>query len=172
MPTAEKEAFVEEFSGKLNEAKGLFLADFSGMDVATVTAMRADLRKRGVQYTVVKNTLLRLACRKNGLESLEPFLQGPTALAYSTESEVEAARALVDFAKEHDRPKVKAGVIGEKFYSMEEVLALAALPSREVLLSQVLGTLIAPMTELLGSVNALLASPAQLSDGLAKKQES
>ena len=84
MPTAEKEAFVEEFAGKLSEAKGVLLADFSGMDVATATALRNDLRKRNVRYFVVKNTLLRLAARQSGMEALEPYLQGPTALAYST----------------------------------------------------------------------------------------
>ena len=171
MPTAQKEAFVEQFTGKLGEAKGLYLADFVGMDVAQVTALRADLRKRGVYYHVVKNRLLRLAARNSGMEALEPYLEGPTALAYSVESEVEPARAIVDFAKEHDKPVVKAGIIGEKLYTKEEILQLAELPSREVLLSQVLGTLVAPMSSFLGAVNALLAAPAGLSDQLAGKQE-
>ena len=74
MPTQQKEAFVEEFTGKLAEAKGLYLADFVGMDVAQVTALRADLRKQGVEYHVVKNRLLRLACRNSGMEALEPYL--------------------------------------------------------------------------------------------------
>jgi large subunit ribosomal protein L10 len=172
MPTAQKEAVVEEFTGKLKDAKSLYLADFKGMDVATVTALRADLRGRGIEYFVVKNTLLRLACRQTGMEALEPFLEGPTALAYSTESEVEPARALVQFARVHTKPVVKAGVIGERLYSKQEILQLAALPGREELLAQVLGTVTAPMTAFLGAVNALISSPAQLTDALERKQQS
>jgi large subunit ribosomal protein L10 len=172
MPTAQKEAFVEDFTGKLKEAKGLYLADFTGMDVATVTALRDDLRGKGVHYIVVKNTLLRLACHNTGMDALVPFLEGPTALAYSTESEMEPARALVTFAKEHARPVIKAGIIGERLYSMEEVLQLAALPGRQELLGQVLGTIVAPLSSFLAAVNALLASPAQLTDALEKKQQS
>jgi large subunit ribosomal protein L10 len=171
MPTARKEAFVEDFTGKLKEAKSLYLADFTGMDVATVTALRDDLRGKGVHYIVVKNTLLRLACRNTGMEALEPFLEGPTALAYSTESEMEPARAIVSFAKAHTRPVIKAGIIGERLYSMEEVLQLAALPGREEMLGQVLGTIVAPLSSFLAAVNALVASPAQLTDALEKKKQ-
>jgi large subunit ribosomal protein L10 len=172
MPTAQKEAFVEEFTGKLKEAKSLFLADFNGLDVETATALRSELRGRGVHYQVVKNTLLRLACRQTGMEALEPFLEGPTALAYSIDNEVEPARALVTFAKEHQRPVVKAGIIGERLYTAEEIIQLASLPGREELLSQVLGTIIGPLTLFLGAVNALMAAPAQLVDALEQKQQS
>ena len=78
---------------------------------------------------------------------------------------------MVDFAKEHEKPVVKAGIIGTRLYSMEEVLQLAELPGREELLSQVLGTVTAPLSNFLGSVNALLAAPAQLTDALSGKQE-
>jgi len=171
MPTAQKEAFVEDFTGKLKEAQSLYLADFTGMDVATVTALRDDLRGKNVHYIVVKNTLLRLACRNTGMEALEPFLEGQTALAYSTESEVEPARALAAFAKTHARPVIKAGIIGERPYSMEEVLQLAKLPGRHEMLGQVLGTIVAPLSSFLAAVNALVAAPAQLTDALEKKQE-
>ena len=172
MPTAQKESFVKDFTGRLKDAKGLYLADFTGMDVATVTALRDDLRGKSVHYLVVKNTLLRLACRNTGMEALEPFLEGPTALAYSTENEVEPARALVTFAKAHTGPVIKAGIIGERLYSMEEVLQLAALPGRHELLGLVLGTIVAPLSSFLAAVDALVASPAQLADALEKKQQS
>jgi large subunit ribosomal protein L10 len=172
MPTARKEAFVEDFTGRLKEAKGLYLADFTGMDVATVTALRDELRGKNVNYMVVKNTLLLLACKNSGMDALEPFLEGPTALAYSTENEVEPARALVTFAKEHTKPVVKAGIIGERLYTMEEVIQLASLPGREELLAQVLGTVTAPLSSFLAAVNALMASPAQLADALEQKQQS
>jgi large subunit ribosomal protein L10 len=170
MPTAEKEKVVQEMSSELSGAKGLVLADFSGMDVETVTALRATLRSKGVRYRVVKNTLLKIACQARGLSSLDPYLEGPTAIAYSTDSEVEPVRVIVEFAKKHERPSVKAGVIGDRLYTKKELMQLAALPSREELLSQVLAVMIAPMTQFLGAVNALLSSPAALAGQLEQKK--
>ena len=170
MPTAEKERVVREMNGELTGAKGLLLADFSGMDVETVTALRATLRAKGVRYRVVKNTLLKIVCKERGLSSLDPYLEGPTAIAYSTDSEVEPVRVIVEFAKKHERPVVKAGVIGERFYDRKELLALAALPPREELLALVLGAVTAPMSQFLGAVNALLSAPATLAGELEKKK--
>jgi large subunit ribosomal protein L10 len=170
MPTAEKVTLVEEYGSKLGQAKSLLLADFTGMDVETVTRLRRDLRRQGVEYRVLKNTLLKLACRRTGMAALEPFLEGPTAIAYSVEDEVSPARALVTFAKQHERPVVKAGMIGERFYSKEELIQLAALPPRDILLGQVIGTIVAPLSSFLGAVDVLLASPAALADSLSRKQ--
>jgi large subunit ribosomal protein L10 len=170
MPTAQKEQVVREMNGELTGAKGFVLADFSGMDVETVTALRATLRSKGVRYKVVKNTLLKIVAKERGLSALDPYLEGPTAIAYSTDSEVEPVRVIVEFAKKHERPVVKAGIIGERLYTKKDLLALAALPSREELLSQVLSVVIAPMTQFLGAVNALLASPAALAGQLEQKK--
>lgn len=170
MPTAEKVAVVEKYESKLANAKSLLLADFTGMDVETVTLLRRDLRRQGVEYRVLKNTLLKLACRKTGMQALEPYLEGPTAIAYSVEDEVSPARALVSFAKQHERPVLKAGIIGERLYSKEELLQLAALPPRDVLLAQVIGTMVAPLSTFLSAVDALLSSPATLSDALSKQK--
>ena len=170
MPTAQKEAIVQEYGGKLSDAKSLLLADFTGMDVATVTALRAQLRKDGVHYRVLKNTLLRLACAQSGMDALTPFLEGPTAIAYSVDDEVAPARTLVDFAKIHERPVLKAGIIGERLYTQQELIQLAGLPTRDVLLAQVIGTIVAPLSTFLGAVDALLSAPASLADSLGKKQ--
>jgi len=172
MPTAQKEAIVKEYGGKLSDAKSLLLADFTGMDVATATALRANLRKGGVEYRVLKNTLLRLACSQSGMEALSPYLEGPTAIAYSVDDEVAPARLLVEFAKLHERPVLKAGVIGERLYTKEELIRLAGLPPRDVLLAQVIGTIVAPLSSFLGAVDALLSSPATLADALERKQGS
>lgn len=171
MSTPQKEAAVREMNGELSGAKGVLLADFTGMDVETVTALRATLRAKGVRYRVVKNTLLKRVCEERGLALLSPYLAGPTALAYSTEDEVEPARVIVEFAKKHERPVVKAGMIGERLYTREEILKVAALPGREELLAQVLGTIVAPMSMFLGAVDALLASPARLAGALEKQKE-
>jgi large subunit ribosomal protein L10 len=172
MPTAEKEALVQDVSARLKGVKGMYLADFTGMTVEKVSALRAKCRAAGVEYKVIKNTLLKRAVHGHDIKELDEFLEGPTALAFSTESEVEPARVLIEFAKDGDKPIVKAGLIGNRLYSAAEVKQLAALPPRDVLLAQVLGTISAPLSNFLGSVNALLASPAQLTAALEEKKGS
>jgi large subunit ribosomal protein L10 len=172
MPTAEKEALVQEVSDRLKGVKGMYLADFTGMTVEKVSALRAKCRASGVQYKVIKNTLLKRAVNQNGMTQLDEFLEGPTALAYSMDSEVEPARVLIEFANANEKPIVKAGLIGDRLYSADEVKQLALLPPRDVLLAQVLGTISAPLTNFLGAVNALLASPAQLAGALEEKKGS
>jgi large subunit ribosomal protein L10 len=172
MPTAEKEALVQEMAERLKGGKGMYLADFTGMTVEKVSALRAKCRASGVEYKVIKNTLLKRAIHVHGLKQLDEFLEGPTALAYSTESEVEPARVLIEFAKANEKPLVKAGLIGDRLYSADEVKQLALLPPRNVLLAQVLGTITAPLSGFMGAVNALLASPAQLAGALEEKKGS
>ena len=172
MPTAEKEALVQDVTERLKGVKGMYLADFTGMTVEKVSALRAKCRAAGVEYKVIKNTLLKRAVHGHDIKELDEFLEGPTALAFSTESEVEPARVLIEFAKDGDKPIVKAGLIGNRLYSAVEVKQLAALPPRDVLLAQVLGTISAPLSNFLGSVNALLASPAQLTAALEEKKGS
>ena len=172
MPTAEKEALVQDVSVRIKGAKGMYLADFSGMTVQKVSALRARCRAAGVQYKVIKNTLLKRAVHEHGLTQFDEFLEGPTALAYSMESEVEPARVLIEFAKDNEKPLVKAGLIGDRLYSADEVKQLASLPPRDVLLAQVLGTISAPLTNFLSAVNALLASPARLAGALEEKKGS
>jgi large subunit ribosomal protein L10 len=121
MPTAEKEALVADVATRLAGAKGLYLADFTGMSVDKVSALRARCRASGVRYQVIKNTLLKLACNERGVTEFDAFLDGPTALDYSTDSEVEPARVLVEFAKENERPVIKAGLIGGRLYTAAEV---------------------------------------------------
>ena len=170
MPTVEKEQLIQETTERLQGAKSLYLADFSGMSVEKVTALRAKCRAAGVHYKVIKNTLLKRAANAMGVTQLDAYLEGPTVLAYSTESEVEPARILVEFARENEKPLIKAGLIGDKLYSAEEVKQLALLPPRDVLLAQVLGTITAPLSQFLGAVDALLASPARLAGALEEKQ--
>jgi len=170
MPTAEKEQLVQDVIQRLQGVKSMYLADFSGMTVEKATTLRARCRAAGVHYTVIKNTLLKRAVNSMGVTQLDAYLEGPTVLAYSLDSEVEPARVLVEFARENERPQVKAGLIGDKLFGAEEVKQLALLPPRDVLLAQVLGTISAPLSQFLGAVDALLASPARLAGALEEKQ--
>ena len=170
MPTAEKEQLVEDITGRLEGVKSMYLADFSGMTVEKVTALRAKCRASGVHYKVIKNTLLKRAAHAVGVTQLDAYLEGPTVLAYSLDSEVEPARVLVEFAKDNEKPLVKAGLIGDRLYVAEEVKQLASLPPRDVLLAQVLGTIVAPLSSFLATIDALVASPARLAGALEEKQ--
>jgi len=129
--------------------------DYKGIDVATDTEMRRKLREAGVDYTVVKNTMLRLAARQAGLDALEPFLEGPSALAVSTEDPVAPAKVLYDYIGKPNIPiSVKAGYVDGNVISAEQVEALSKLPAKEVLVQQVLGTMLAPVSGLANVLNA------------------
>jgi large subunit ribosomal protein L10 len=172
MSTAAKEQVVETTTKHLGDVKGIYLADFTGMSVQAISELRKRCREERVQFLVIKNTLLKRALNARGISELDDFLAGPTGLATSCEDEVTPARVLAGFAKENDqRPRIKAAVLEGKLFDESQVQTLAALPSREVLLQQVLGTLIAPMTQFLGAMNATLRLPAVMADVLARERE-
>ncbi|MBX5476398.1 MAG: 50S ribosomal protein L10 [Clostridia bacterium] len=143
-----KEARVAEIKEKLERAPAAVLADFRGLTVADDTELRRRLRAAGVEYSVVKNTLLGLAAKQAGITGLEPHLEGPTAIAFSFSDATAAARELSAFAKDHQQLQIKAGILEGRVVSAAEVKALADLPPREVLLAKVLAGIQAPLTQL------------------------
>ncbi len=170
MPTPQKEQILQETQAKIADVRGLYLADFSGLTVESMTALRRKCREQGVQFKVVKNTLLRRAFNDRGITELDAYLVGNTGLVFSPTSEMAPAKILSDFAKENDKLKVKAAVVDGRLFDSKSVAVLATLPSREVLLSQVLSTFIAPMTQFLAAVNAALATPANMADALHREK--
>ena len=170
MPTPEKQQILQDTSDRIRDAQGLYLADFSGMDVATLSALRRKCREQKVQFRVIKNTLLKRALNARGITALDEYLWGPTGLVFSHESEVTPAKILATFAKEHERPRIKAAVVEGRLFDEKAVALLATLPSREVLLGQVLATFIAPMTQFLAAVEATLTLPAVMADVLAREK--
>ena len=170
MPTAEKEQILQDTSDRIREVQGLYLTDFSGMNVHTLSLLRRKCREQSVEFHVIKNTLLKRAFNARGITELDDFLVGPTGLVFSPKSEVSPAKILSDFAKEHERPRIKAAVVNGQLFDEKAVATLATLPSREVLLSQVLATFIAPLTQLLAAIDATLALPAVMADVLEKER--
>ena len=170
MPTPQKEAILQDTQQRIAQVRGLYLTDFSGMTVQSLSLLRTKCREQGVQFKVIKNTLLRRAFNERGIQELDDHLVGPTGLVFSPTDEMAPAKILADFAKEHEKPRVKAAVVDGRLYDEKAILQLAKLPSREVLLSQLLGTFVAPMTTFLGAVNALLATPANMADALAREK--
>ena len=170
MPTPQKEQILRDTSERTRDVRGLYLADFTGMSVEKLSLLRKKCRDQKVQFRVIKNTLLKRAFNARGITELDAFLEGPTGLVFSAVSEMTPAKILSDFAKEHERPRIKAAVVDGRLFSEKQISQLAALPSREVLLSQLLGSIIAPMTTVLGAIESLLSSPASLANALGAKQ--
>ena len=153
MPNAkvlsEKQAVVEALTQKLQGAAAGVLVDYKGITVAEDTALRAELRKNNVDYAVVKNTLLRFAVDKVGMNELDGLLSGTTALAVCADDPVAPARVVNDFAKKlNDRFEIKGGFMDGKVMPLDEVMALAAIPPLPQLRAQVLGTMLAPISAL------------------------
>jgi large subunit ribosomal protein L10 len=170
MPTPEKQQIVEDTQESIRDVRGLYLADFSGMSVYTLSLLRSKCREQKVQFRVIKNTLLKRAFNANGITALDDYLAGPTGLVFSSESEVAPARILATFAKEHEKPRIKAAVVDGRLFDEKAIATLATLPSREILLSQVLATFIAPMTQFLAAVEATIALPAVMADVLEREK--
>ncbi|MPQ27161.1 50S ribosomal protein L10 [Bacillus paralicheniformis] len=143
-----KKVVVEEITSKLKESKSTIIVDYRGLNVAEVTELRKQLREADVEFKVYKNTMTRRAVEQAELDGLNDFLTGPNAIAFSTEDVVAPAKVLNEFAKKHEALEIKAGVIEGKVSTVEEVKALAELPSREGLLSMLLSVLQAPVRNL------------------------
>lgn len=156
MNRSEKEQRVEALSGALAQARLLCLADFQGLNVEEISALRRSLRASKAEIHVVKNTLAKRAIRGTPLQELEPYLAGPTAIAYTSTDPVEPAKALIRFAKDNPKLKLKAGFLEGKVLSADGIEDLSKLPAREVLLASLLGTLKSPPTALVNVLSGIL----------------
>ena len=151
----EKMQIVADIVQKLSDSKTTILTDYRGLDVAEVTELRKSLREAGIEFKVLKNTLVRRATAEVNLTDIDEFLAGPTAIAFSYDDLVAPAKILSDFAKKHDALEIKAGLLEGKFINSDEIKALASLPSREGLLSMLLSVLQAPMRNFALAVKAV-----------------
>ncbi|MBQ8026341.1 MAG: 50S ribosomal protein L10 [Oscillospiraceae bacterium] len=160
MPNAkvlsEKQAAVEALAEKLNGAAAGVLVNYSGISVADDTALRRELREANVEYAVIKNTLLRFALDKTGLQELDSLLEGTTSLAISREDPVSPAKILKKYADKLDNCfELKGGFMDGKVISLDDVNALADIPELPVLQAQVLGTMLAPITSFAVVIKAI-----------------
>ncbi len=159
---------VSALAELLSSSKATFVADYRGMDVEAVNKLRGDLRQLGVDYRVAKNTLLRLAAKGTAAECLNDCLQGPTAVAFTAEDVAGPAKILADLSRDSKFFEIKGGFMDGKLLSVEDIKALADLPSREVLLAKLLGSINAPATNFVG---VLAAVPRSLVRVLAAIQD-
>ncbi len=167
-----KQEQVAQMHDKLTRANAIFLADFRGMNVDKATTLRNELRAAGVEYKVFKNTLFDIAAKDTDSDCLSEYLTGPTAVALSYNDPVGAAKVLSKFAKESKGVfTLKAGVLSGKLINVNQIQSLADLPSREVLISKMLGSMQAPATNFVGVLAALPASLVRVLDAIRAKKE-
>ena len=162
---------VKVISDELRNSLGTVLVDYRGINVGQDTELRVALRNAGVKYSVVKNTLTRLAVRELGLNGLEEALTGPTAMATSATDPVAPARIISDFAKRIDSLEIKAGVVGSDILNVNGIQALAELPSKEVLISRMIGMIASPISGLVNVLNANIRGLAVVLSAIAEKRQ-
>jgi len=154
MKRNEKEQLVNELSGKIKGAQALYYTDFTGLNVKRMTDLRRRLRKAGVEYVVIKNTLALRAVNESGL--VGERLKGPTGIVVAHDA-LAGAKVLTDFAKENDqRPSVKGGMFDGRAIDAEQVKRLANMPSREQLLGELGAGLMAPLAAFAGALNGMM----------------
>ena len=172
MSLTEKQAFVDGFREKVQEAPVLYLTDFSGLDVKSMTLLRQRLRDSGAEYLVVKNRLVKRAVADLDMPDISEALLGPTGVVLGYEGVVEPAKVVSDFAKEHDdKPVFKLGILDKKIVSAVEIQRLAKLPPREQLLAELAGALEAPMAALVSALEGKIQEMAGLLDALREQKE-
>jgi large subunit ribosomal protein L10 len=170
MKKAEKQAFTTEFKSEAENADALYLTDFTGLDVKSMTLLRRRIRESGGRYLVVKNRLAKRAFDDLEISGLSTHLTGPTGIVLSKTDAVEPARVLVGFAKENNRrPAFKVGVVEGRVIGEEQFLKVATLPSRDVLMAQLAGALEGPMAAFAGALEGKLQEFAGLLDALKEQ---
>lgn len=167
-----KQQVVAELHDKLTRAKAVFLADFRGLNVEKATQLRNELRKSDIEYKVVKNTLLELASRDTDKTGMAEHFAGPTAIALSYADPVAAAKVLSKFAKEQNAVfKLKGGVLTGKPMTVADIQALAELPSKEVLIAKMLGSMQAPSSNFVRVLAAVPGGFVRVLNAIREKKE-
>jgi large subunit ribosomal protein L10 len=164
---------VATITKKLKDAQSVVVVSYTGITVAEITALRNKFRAAGVEYVVLKNTLVRRALDDLGIRDMDPLLEGPSAFAFGMKDAVAPAKIISDYIAEAKVPKlaIKAGLVEGTYLNAQGVQALAKLPSREVLIARIMGSMNAPATNLVGVLSATLRSLVFAIDAVRKQKE-
>ncbi len=150
-----KKPVIEEISAAIKDAQSVVLVDYRGLTVEQDTELRKQLREAGINYKVYKNTMMNFAFKGTECEALLPYLEGPSALAISTEDATAPARVICKFAKTADKLEVKGGIVEGAAYDAEGIINISKIPSREELISRLLGSMQSPITNFARVMNQL-----------------
>ena len=150
-----KKGVVADIKQKFEKAQSAVLVDYRGLNVAEVTDLRNQLRKAGVEYAVLKNTMINLAVKDMNLDDLKPHLEGPTAVAFGYEDAVAPAKILSEFAKKNKNVTIKCGVCDGAYIDEKGVQALANTPSREVLIAKIMGSMMSSVSKFVYALEAI-----------------
>lgn len=173
MPTSEKIQKVEHIKGLFESANSFFVTEYQGLNVADITKLRRDLRESKTTFLVAKNTLLRIAAKEAGApEEIQESLTGPTAIAFCSDDPSAPAKILNDSFKAHDLPLIRMFVVDEQVHGPDAVTRLAELPSREILLSQLVAAVESPMTSLVSTLDKVFQELIGTIDALEEKKKS
>jgi len=171
MLTKEQKAqVVAELKAKFEKTKGMVMTDYKGMTVAEITEFRDQLRAGGIDYKVVKNTLARIASEGTPMEAAKDQFKGPIGVAMGFEDAAVVAKTVLDFSKKNKKPKVMGGIIEGNLYDEEALKTIASLPSRDVLLGMLAGTMNAPASKLVRLMNATVVQFAYALSALKDKK--
>ncbi|MGS0765769.1 50S ribosomal protein L10 [Syntrophomonas curvata] len=172
MPNLEqKEQIVKDIEKKLQDATLVVFTDYRGLNVEEMTSLREKLRVPGVEYKVLKNTMVEFALKNTGHEDIIPHTFGPNAVLFSNEDPVGPVKSIYEFIKQYKKLEVKAGILEGQAIAPEKIKSLADLPPREVLLAQVVGTMQAPITSLAYVLNANLSGFARVIDQIREQKQ-
>ena len=150
-----KQPIVEEIINNVKDAESVVLVNYSGLTVEQDTALRKELREAGVVYKVYKNTMINFAIKDTEFADLAQHLEGPTAIAVCKDDATAAARVLAKFAKTAEALEIKGGVVDGVYYDQAGIAQIASIPSREVLLSKLLGSMQSPITNFARVLNQI-----------------
>ena len=165
-----KKQVMESLKDKLQKASGVIVTEYQGLNVGDLNDLRSKLRKVSCEYHIIQNTLLHLASQNSDYTAIDDTLKGPTAVCFVYGDPVAPAKVIMDFKKDHEKLKVKAGLIEKKVVNEKELKSLASLPSRQVLLSMLVGRLQAPIANLVYVLNGPLSKMVNVLDGVKKKK--
>lgn len=172
MPNQEKFQAVAEIKELFENASSLFVTDYQGLNVADMTELRTNLRDKNVKYLIAKNTLLKIAAGEAGVTGIDEHLIGPTAIAFTSDDPAAVAKVLNDSFKARELPRMKVFVVDNEVFEGAEIKRLADLPTKEVLLSQVVAAVESPLTSLVGSLDGFFRELVGSVDALADKKKS
>ena len=153
----QKQEEVNNLADRMKDASIVLLTDYRGINVSDVTALRKSLREVNAEYSVIKNNITKRALNKNGITELDEVLEGPTAVIIAKEEYLPALKAIYKYSKDNDFYKIKAGILEGKITSVEELTTLAKLPSREELIAKLAGCLLANVSKLAATLDAVRA---------------